>query len=58
MLLMKEEDADKLGFKTGHKKNCLQQSRGCGVAWETRVEGDLAKRKRRAAKKFSRKYAV
>lgn len=59
LLLIKEEDADKLGFKTGHKRKLfaaikrLRDGLGKPVS-----KGDIARRKRRAAKKFSRKYAV
>ena len=59
LLLLKDEDMTTLGFKTGHKRKLtaaikrLRDGAGKPVS-----KGDIAKRKRKAAKKFASKYAT
>tara|TARA_B100000795_G_C22636648_1_gene374781 strand:- start:213 stop:806 length:594 start_codon:yes stop_codon:yes gene_type:complete len=59
LLLIKEEDMTTLGFKTGHKRKLLAAIKrlrdGLGTP---QSKGEIAKRKRKNAKKFASKYAV
>ena len=57
-LLLKEEDMITLGFKTGHKRKLLAAIMRLREAPKITSKGDVAKRKRKAAKKFASKYAT
>ena len=58
LLLLKEEDMITLGFKTGHKRKLLAAIMRLREAPKITSKGDVAKRKRKAAKKFASKYAT
>jgi hypothetical protein len=58
LLLMKDVDMTQLGFKTGHKRKLQAAIKRLREVGEPQSQGAIAKRKRRAAKKFASKYAV
>ena len=58
LLLMKDEDMTQLGFKTGHKRKLQAAIKRLRAVGEPLSKGAIAKRKRKAAKKFASKYAT
>ena len=55
---MKDEDMTQLGFKTGHKRKLQAAIKRLRAVGEPLSKGAIAKRKRKAAKKFASKYAT